>query len=108
MGTRLPALLLAGLAFSAGPIHAQQSRAEGTATIRIPLLLSFRVLDEPTDGEASTIVLVRANQDWRLTVRQGRDRIVVEGGPGRDQRYVLDPSLLDDRRGRLEITLTAR
>jgi hypothetical protein len=108
MGTRLPALLLAGLAVTATPLDAQEPRAVGVATIRVPVLLSYRVMAGPADGGADTVVIVRANQDWRLTVRNGIREAVLEGGPGRDQRYVLDPALVAGRRDSLRITLTPR
>lgn len=101
--------MLAGLVMVAAPIDAQEPRAAGVATIRVPVLLSYRVVEEPVNGETGTVVVVRANHDWRLTVRSGERELVLEGGPGRDQRRVLDPAFVDDRRaGELRITLTPR
>ena len=91
-----------------------RATARGVATLNVPEILTFRVVDDSVEGEVQPVVLVTANRDWRLTVRVDGDEATVLGGPGRAQPLTLPERLLtrrhraDQQPARLELTLSPR
>lgn len=87
-----------------------QTAAHGRATVHVPELLSFQVEEELEAGRVVAVVVVRSNRDWRLVVRGRGQELVLQGGPGRNERRRLPEwATVTGRSGEdaVEVTLSA-